>query len=71
MVPPGASTEPILVRAGVGYTLEQPRAELFTHSAYKDAVVKLFAKRGGQIVALGEHKIERRILPHVAASARP
>lgn len=69
LLPPGASTDPVLVRAGVGYTLEQRRAELFTHSAYKDAVVKLFAKRGGRIVALGEHTIERRILPHVSALA--
>ena len=71
VLPPGASTDPILVRADVGYTLEQPRAELFSHSQYKDAIVKLFAKRGGQVVALGEHTIDRRILPHVASSARP
>jgi hypothetical protein len=67
---PGASTDPILVRSNVGYTLPQPRAELFTHSLFKDFVAKLFAKRGGAIVPLGEFTIDRRIIPH-ADAVRP
>jgi hypothetical protein len=69
-VAPGDSTDPIMVRADTGYTLEQPRNELFSHSAFKDFTAKVFAKRDGKIVRLGEFKIERRILPHVDAAAR-
>ena len=61
-IPPGGATDPIVLRASVGYTLEQPRAELFTHSAFKDMTAKLFAKRGGHIVPAGEFKIDRRLL---------
>ena len=70
-VGPGASTEPITVRSGTGYTLESPRADLFDHSLFKDATVKMFAKRSGAIVAIGEFKIDRRLLPHVPSSHRP
>jgi hypothetical protein len=62
---PGAMTEPITVRSSVGYTLAQPRAELFTHSMFKDFVAKLFAKRGGNLVAIGDVAIDRRLLPYV------
>jgi hypothetical protein len=47
----------------VGYTLEQPRAELFTHTLYKDWTVKMFARRSGRIYAIGEFKIDRRLIP--------
>jgi hypothetical protein len=70
-VAPGASTEPITVRSGTGYTLEAPRADLFAHSQFKDATVKIFAKRSGSIAPLGEFKIDRRLLPHVPSSHRP
>jgi hypothetical protein len=66
---PGASTDPILVRSNVGYTLEQPRAELFSHRSFKDVTAKVFAKRDGRIVPLGEFKMERRIIPHLAQTA--
>jgi hypothetical protein len=68
-VAPGASSEPILVRSDVGYTLAQPRAELFTHRDFKDFVAKIFGKRGGRIVPLGEFTIERRIIPQVSKPA--
>jgi hypothetical protein len=67
----GASSPAILVRAKVGYTLEQPRDELFSHSQFKDFTAKLFAKRGGKIVPIGQFRIDRRILPHVGAAPRP
>ena len=63
-VPPGGSTEPILVRATHGYTLAQPRAELFTHSQFRDVTVRILAKRDGKIVRIGEVKIDRRLLQH-------
>lgn len=70
-VEPGATSEPITVRSSTGYTLEQPRAELFTHSSFKDGIVKVFAKRSGTIAALGEFKIDRRIIPHSPGANRP
>ena len=65
----GSATPAILVRAKTGYTLEQPRDELFSHSQFKDFTAKIFAKRGGKIVPIGQFRIDRRILPHVSASA--
>jgi hypothetical protein len=62
-VPPGGSTEPILVRAAHGYTLEQPRAELFTHSGFRDVTARILAKRDGRIVRISEVKIDRRLIP--------
>jgi hypothetical protein len=65
---PGASTEPILVRADVGYTLDPPQTkdDLFGHSLFKDFVVKVFARRDGRMVPLGEFPVERRIIPATA-----
>jgi hypothetical protein len=70
-VPAGQSTESITVRSTVGYTLEQPRAELFTHSDYKDWTVKMFARRSGRIYSIGEFKVDRRLIPQaVKATGR-
>src|SRR5580765_2828190 len=44
----GATSDPILVRSGVGYTIAQARAELFSNSMFKDFTAKVFAKRGGK-----------------------
>jgi hypothetical protein len=68
---PGAKTAPITVRPTVGYTLGDPRASLFTNTAFKDVTVKIFAKRSGDIVKIGEARVDRRILPHVDAGGRP
>jgi len=65
-IAPGATGVPILVRAEHGYTMEQPRNELFTHSLFKDFTAKLFAKRAGKIVPIGNFRIDRRILPQVS-----
>jgi len=67
-VPPGGSSEPILVRATHGYTLEQRRAELFTHSQFRDVTARILAKRDGRILRIGEVRIDRRLLPHQAAA---
>ena len=60
---PGASTEPLTVRAPHGYTLEGARADFFTNARFKDFIIKLFGKRSGRIYRLGEFKVERRIIP--------
>jgi hypothetical protein len=39
------------------------------HSQFRDAVAKLFAKRSGTIVPLGEYPIDRQILPNTAGPA--
>jgi hypothetical protein len=71
-VAPGASSDPILVRSGAGYTIAQPRNELFTNSEFKDFTAKVFAKREGKIVPLGEFTLDHRIIPHVdEPPARP
>jgi hypothetical protein len=60
---PGATTKPITVRANVGFTGEQPRAEMLHHRLFKDAAVRLFGKHGSnQWTPLGEYKIERKLL---------
>jgi hypothetical protein len=65
---PGSSTDPILVRADAGYTLAQPRAELFAHRMFKDATAKIFAKRNGKIVPIGQFTLEHRIIPHATTA---
>lgn len=59
---PGAQTAPLTVRSDTGYNLQGARADLFTHGSFKDWTIKLFAKRGGRIVPIGEHKVERRLI---------
>jgi hypothetical protein len=61
---PGATSEPVLVRGETGYTLEQPRAEFFMHGDFRDGLAKLFARRSGHIVPLGEFRLDRQILPN-------
>jgi hypothetical protein len=65
---PGTQTEPIVVLSDTGYNLEGARADLFQHGSFRDWVVKLYAKRGGRIVPIGEHKVERRL---ILKDARP
>jgi hypothetical protein len=67
---PGMSTDPLVVRATIGYTFEQPRAEIFSHSQFQDVTAKIFAKRSDKFVPLGEFKLDRRLLAH-AAAGRP
>ena len=60
---PGRTSEPITVRASLGYTSPVPRAEFFTHSAFKGFITKVFAKRSGKTTKLGEFPIDARLLP--------
>jgi hypothetical protein len=66
---PGGQTEVIEVRGKVGFNLEGARADLFMHSRFQDVIAKLFARRGGTIVPLGEYPIERRIVPQQQAAS--
>ncbi len=66
---PGATSDAILVRSDVGYTLEQPRAELFSHSMFKDWIAKIFVRHAGKIVPLGEFTIDRIIIPQSGGTA--
>lgn len=61
-LPAGATTEPVVSRSRIGFTLATARADLFKHSLFKDWTAKLFLKRGGKIVPAGEYKIDHRLL---------
>ena len=65
---PGETADSITVRSSVGYTSPAARAEFFLHSEFIDFKVKVFAKRGGRTVSLGELAVERRLLPAVPKS---
>jgi hypothetical protein len=62
----GATTESILARCNVGYTLEGARADFFNHHLFLDVTAKVFAGQSGKIIKLGEYKLERVIIPHAA-----
>jgi hypothetical protein len=64
---PGATSEPAVLRANFGFTLEVPRAEAFQNSYFKDFTMKVFGKVGGRIAKLGEFTVERKILTKDAA----
>lgn len=60
---PGASTARLVVRAKLGYTGDQPRAEMLQHPQFIDAKARIFAKHGSaQWVELGDFPIERQLL---------
>lgn len=59
---PGAQTDPIVVRPNVGYTLEGPISEFFVHSDFEDVTARVFGRRSGALVPLGEFVLERRIV---------
>lgn len=60
---PGQTGSPVVMKIDVGYTSEAPRAQMFTHSLFKDVRVKLFAKYAAQDWApMGEYPIARQLL---------
>ena len=60
---PGLSTQPIVLRSQLGYTGEQPRAEILSHSQFVDARVEVFGKQGSaNYVKLGAYDIKRQLL---------
>jgi len=65
---PGATSDPIAIRANFGYTLEGARADFFAHSKFVDFTIKVFGKVGGRIYKVGEVSVERKILPQDAGA---
>lgn len=59
---PGATSEPIVLRANFGFTLDVPRSEAFANSYFKDFTMKVFGKVGGRIAKLGEFTVDRKIV---------
>jgi hypothetical protein len=68
---PGASTEPILVRLGVGYNQPGPLADIFDNREFRDATARIFGRRSGRIMPLDEFRIDQRIIPHFTDPGRP
>ncbi len=61
----GATTESLLARAKVAYTLEGARADFFNHHLFQDVTAKLFASQAGRIVPIAQYKLDRVIIPHL------
>jgi hypothetical protein len=60
---PGETSPPIVLRSQLGYTGEQPRAQLLQHSQFQDARVEIFGKHGSaQFVKMGDVVIKRQLL---------
>jgi hypothetical protein len=62
---PGASTNPIVVRAQQGYTSTEPRLSMLQNSQFVDFRVEVFGKQGASTwVKLGESPIQRQLITH-------
>jgi hypothetical protein len=60
---PGQTGDPVVMKIDVGYTSEAPRAQMFTHSMFKDVRVELFGKYAAQDWAkMGEYQVARQLL---------
>jgi hypothetical protein len=60
---PQQSTEPITIRADIGYTGPQSRADMLRNSSFRDVQVRIFAKSGSEgWVPIGETAVDRTIL---------
>jgi hypothetical protein len=60
---PGATTGPVTAKSPLGYTSDDPRANMLHNPQFVDAKVRILAKAGsGQWTPLGEFPIERRLL---------
>jgi|SRR5687767_5979823 len=60
---PQQSTNGMTVRSTIGYTSQQPRAEMLKNSLFRDVRARVFGKSGsGTWTLLGEAVIDRRIL---------
>jgi hypothetical protein len=62
-LPPGQSTDPMVLRSNLGYTGEQPRLDMLRNSSFVDARVEIFVKHmANNWVKLGDYKISRQLL---------
>jgi hypothetical protein len=64
-LPGGATTESLLARANVAYTLEGARADFLSHHLFQNVTAKLFASQAGHIVPIGQYKLNHVIIPHL------
>ena len=62
-LPPGASTNELVLRSALGYTGEQPRLQMLQNKEFVDAKVEIFLRQGSRVWAkLAEFPIERQLL---------
>jgi hypothetical protein len=60
---PGATTDQLVLRSQLGYTGEQPRAQMLQNKEFVDARVEIFLKQGSQVWAkLAEFQVARQLL---------
>jgi len=60
---PGASTVAYTMQSALGYTGQQPRAEMLSHKDFRDVRVDLYAKyRAENWTKIGSFVVERKIL---------
>lgn len=60
---PGAATDALVMRSGLGYTGEQPRMQMLQNKEFVDAKVEIFLKQGSQGWAkLTEFHVARQLL---------
>jgi hypothetical protein len=60
---PGASTNELVLRSGLGYTGEQPRIQMLQNKEFVDAKVEIFLRQGSGVWAkLAEFPIDRQLL---------
>jgi hypothetical protein len=62
-LPPGASTDELVLRSGLGYTADQPRMQMLQNREFVDAKVEIFLRQGSRVWAkLAEFPIDRQLL---------
>ena len=62
-LPPGATTDPLVLRSQLGYTGEQPRMQMLQNKEFVDAKVEIFLRHGSQVWAkLAEFQVARQLL---------
>jgi hypothetical protein len=60
---PGGATDQLVLRSHLGYTGEQPRAQMLQNKEFVDAKVEIFLKQGSQVWAkLAEFEVARQLL---------
>ena len=60
---PGATTNPIVLRSGLGYTGTQSRLQMLQNREFVDGTVDIFGKHGSRTWAkMGNFKIDRQLL---------
>jgi hypothetical protein len=62
-LPPGATTNPLVLRSTFGYTGEQARLAMLNNREFVDAKVEIFGRHGSRNwVKIGEYQIDRQLL---------